>query len=90
MLYVVNFEEDALGDGVAGEPSRLAGRLRLWRWGMVTLSVAWVTIPSSNLQGGPCSHPPLPPPTSSHLGVRGVGLSICVGVLFPPHSSPSL
>jgi hypothetical protein len=58
MLYVVNFEEDALGDGVTREPSRLAGRLHLLRWGRVTLSVAWVTIPSLNLQGGPCSHPP--------------------------------
>lgn len=43
---------------------------------MVTLSVAWVTIPSPNLQGGPCSHPP----PQSHLGVPGFGIGyVCEG-----------
>lgn len=70
VLYVVNFEEDALGDGVAREPSRLAGRLHLLRWGMVTLSVAWVTIPSPGLQGGPCSHSP-PSGATLECGVWG-------------------
>lgn len=47
---------------------------------MVTLSVAWVTIPSPNLQGGPCSHPPPPKAT---LECQGLGLGMFVGALFP-------
>lgn len=45
---------------------------------MVTLSVAWVTIPSPNLQGGPCSHPP-----QSHLGVPGFGIGYVCGGPVP-------
>lgn len=47
---------------------------------MVTLSVAWVTIPSPNLQGGPCSHPP---PPQSHLGVPGFGIGYVCGGPVP-------